>query len=257
MHFIGLAGLLFLVAEIGGAIRGDVIEIDPLEVEWRIQQLERSRGEALAPDERSLAEQAYVDEQILAREAGRRGLDDDSRIRSILAQRMLHVLSAGVAQPSEAELRAYYEENTARYARPPSVTVEQVLALGEGGRGRRDVAEPAGGERAADGPGEAEPTLLREVTLDQLSMAFGPETAEGIFATDPGDSFGPHRTTNGSLWFRVVERFEASPPPPLEDVLGQVRFDWITEREEALLQERLAELRGRYSVRYLPAEREY
>ncbi len=241
MHFVGLALALFLFAELAGAVRGHVIEIDPLEVEWRIQQLERGRGSALTQEERALAEQAYIDEQILAREARLRSLDDDARIRSILSQKMLHVLSTDVAQPSDDELREYYAKNRARYARAPSVTVDQVLT--------------AGGERS--GPqADDEKTVLSEVTLDQLSLAFGPETAARIFGVTGSGWVGPHRTARGDLWFRVVERFEAGAPPPFEEVLGQVRFDWISEREEVLLQERLAELRSRYSVRLLPPEGE-
>jgi len=40
-------------------------------------------------------------------------------------------------------------------------------------------------------------------------------------------------------------------PPAFDAILGQVRYDWIGEKEEALLQERIAELRELYSVKFI------
>ncbi len=48
-----------------------------------------------------------------------------------------------------------------------------------------------------------------------------------------------------------MERLDAGPPPPFESIVGQVRFDWMTEHEEPYLRERVAELRQRYRVRVL------
>ena len=267
VHFAALALALFALAGLGDALRPETVDVDPLEIEGRIRQLERGRGAALTDAERALAERAYVDEQILAREARARGLDDDPRIRSILSQKMLQVLSMGLEHPSEAELRAYYADNEARYARPPSVTVEQLLRARE-----PDGSPPPPGEaRAAGAPGEAEAggapeearaggpperTLLRGVTLAELSLAFGAATAERVVGAERGAWVGPHRTDRGELWFRIVERLEAGPPPPIETVLGQVRFDWMSEREEAYLQGRIAELRRRYRVRLVGREGE-
>ncbi len=277
VHFAALALALFALAGLGDALRPETVDVDPLEIEGRIRQLERGRGAALTDAERALAERAYVDEQILAREARARGLDDDPRIRSILSQKMLQVLSMGLEHPSEAELRAYYADNEARYARPPSVTVEQLLRAREPDGappppGEPDGSPPPPGEAGAAGaPGEAEAggapeearaggpperTLLRGVTLAELSLSFGAATAERVFGAERGAWVGPHRTDRGELWFRIVERLEAGPPPPLETVLGQVRFDWMSEREEAYLQGRIAELRRRYRIRLVGREGE-
>ena len=261
--FAAVAGLLFVVARIANPRRVEVIEIDPRQVEWRIQQVERDRGAVLSDDERRLAEHAYIDEQVLVREARVRGLDDDQRIRSILSQKMLLILSGEVVQPSEAELRAYYEENRTRYSRPPAVNADQIVVK-PGGQGPL-TAQPSNG-RSADlsakltagldpevtaKSGRFGYTALTGVTFNDLSLAFGDDTATRIFESEAGEWVGPHPTARGQLWFRVTEVLESGPPPPFESILGHIRYDWIGEREETLLQERLAELRGRYSVTFV------
>ena len=249
VHFTFIAVIFFLVTEFVSSAGREVIEIDRQEIAWRIQQIERDTP--LSEEERRLAELTYIDEQILAREARILGFDDDQRIRSILSQKMLHILSGGVIQPTEAELRAYYKENQLRYVRAPSVTVDEVVVMA-GGSGTLppelgtgvDIDRFAKNERLRH-------AVLREVTTDDLSLVFGPETAAKVFEAELGVWVGPQQTALGEHWFRVTDRLDEVIPPAFEAILGQVRFDWIGEKEEALLQERIAELRELYSVKFV------
>jgi hypothetical protein len=249
VHFTLIAVIFFLVTEFVSSGGREVIEIDRQEVAWRIQQIERDTP--LSEEERRLAERTYIDEQILAREARILGFDDDQRIRSILSQKMLHILSGGVIQPTEAELRAYYKENQLRYVRAPSVTVDEVVVMA-GGLGTLPPELGAGldVERLAENE-RFRHAVLTEVTIDDLSLVFGPETAAKVFEAEPGVWVGAQQTALGEHWFRVTDRFDEVIPPAFDAILGQVRFDWIGEKEEALLQERIAELRELYSVKFV------
>jgi hypothetical protein len=231
LHFALLAALLFLIGAGAKSWNRPVVEIDPRSVELRIRQLERGRGASLRDDERQRAEEAYIDEQILAREARARGLDDDEKIRAILYQKMLHVLSGEVREPTEDEMRQYFEANRARYAVRPAVTVED--GVGPDGRLRQ--------------------TVLTRVTEGELAWSFGEETAAMVFQAETGRWVGPHESAEGEHWFRVIERFAGTDAPPLETIREQVRFDWMTQREESLLAERVAELRRRYRVQFTGA----
>jgi hypothetical protein len=228
LHFTFLAGLLFLAGAAARSCNRPVVEIDPRSVELRIRQLERGRGSSLREAERRRAEEAYIDEQILAREARARGLDDDEKIRAILYQKMLHVLSGEVREPTEDELRQHLETHRARYAARPAVTVEDVV--GPGGRVRQ--------------------TVLTRVTEGELAWSFGEETAARVFQAETGRWVGPHESAEGEHWFRVIDRFPGADAPPLEAIREQVRFDWMAQREEALLAARVAELRQRYRVQF-------
>ena len=250
-HFTLLAALLFLVTAVVKSQRREVIEIDRRDVERRILRIESGQGASLSAEERELAERGYIDEQILAREARIRGVDDDETIRSILHQKMLHILSGAVIQPTETELEAYYEDNRQRYAPPAVVTADEVVVV-ESGSGTLPAELEAGldPEDAAIN-GRLEHTVLKRVTMDELSWAFGAETAVMVFTADLGEWIGPHRTARGEHWFRVNDRFLSAEPASLDSIRGRVRYDWIGDREAALLEERVAELREQYSVKFV------
>ena len=246
LHFAIIAAGFFGISFVTQSLRRPVVEVDQGAVERRIQQLERARGSSLHGAERQLAEAAYIDEQILAREARSRGFDDDERIRGILSQKMLHVLSGDVPQPTDAELRAHYEENRARYGRGETVTAEAVRVPQLAHRRRDAVLDPT--SIAVTAPGAR--TTLMAVTLGELIWSFGDATARLVFAAPTGRWVGPHESADGERWFRVIERTAATDAPALETIREQVRFDWMAEKEEALLRTRVTDLRKRYAIRF-------
>ncbi len=168
LHFALLAAVLFAVTAVVGSRAGDVIEIDRDQIVLRIRQLEAARGAPLSQEERLVVEDAYINERVLVHEARALGLEEDARIDDVLVQKMMHVLSADVIQPSQSELEAYYADNRIRYVPEPSVKIDDVEAT----------------------------------------------------------------------------------PLPFDVVKDLVRLDWIGEREQDRLDERIAELRGGYSVVY-------
>jgi hypothetical protein len=247
LHFAIIAAGLFGISFITQAVRRPIIEVDRGAVERRIQQLERARGGPLLGAERQLAEGAYIDEQILAREARVRGFDDDERIRSILSQKMLHLLSGDVPQPTDAELRAYYEGNRTRYGRDASVTVEAVHVPAQLARQEPNgLLDPTSIIVAAT---DAQSTLTA-VTLAELIWSFGDATARLVFDAPTGKWVGPHESADGERWFRVIEHRAATDAPGVEAIREQVRFDWMAEQEESLLRARLGDLRKRYAIRF-------
>ena len=60
-----------------------------------------------------------IDDEVLLREAYRRGLDRDAVVRQHLVQKMRYILGEDEATPTEAELRAYLAANRERYRSPP------------------------------------------------------------------------------------------------------------------------------------------
>jgi len=243
-HFVLLAAALFVLAALFGP-GSDVIEISREEIEWRILEIEAGRGTSLTDIERRVAEEQYIDERVLVREAQALGLEADERIDDILVQKMLHVLSGDVIQPSDDELSMYYIGNVERYARSPSVTVDELVvvegaplppALQQGGEPEELPAGSVIGHR-----------VMARLDLDDLDLLFGAESADSIFGADEGAWVDAYRSVRGQHWFRIQERFEAE-TRPLADVRDLVRMDWIAENEDRRLLGRVAELRARYTV---------
>lgn len=244
LHFLALAAVLFGVSALFG--RGDdVIEITRDEIEWRILQVEAQEGQRLGEDERRLVLERYIDERVLVREAQALGLAADERIDDILVQKMLHVLSGDVIQPSDEELEAYYAVNFERYATEETVTVDEVVAPAGVPLPRELIAgaEPAD---VADA-GLIASRVMPRLSLEDLSQIFGEEAAGVVFGAGEGTWVDAYVSVRGQHWFRVRERSEAT-VPPLDLVREAARLDWIAEQEDRRLLARVAELRDRYEV---------
>jgi hypothetical protein len=248
-HFVLLAAVLFAGSAALESWRGDVITIDRVQIDVRIAELEALRGAPLSPEERQLVEDAYIDEQVLVREALDMGLEADRRIDDILVQKMLHVLSGDVIQPTEDELSEFYEANRAGYTPELTLTVEEVVIAGDspaaGDLVERLLADSSAPE-LAENPG-ARASVLREVTGGDLRRLFGPVTAELILSANTEGWIGPHATVRGQHWFRIIE--QTTPElPPLDSVRERVRLDWVADQEAARLDLAVGELRERYNI---------
>ncbi|MEQ1858177.1 MAG: peptidylprolyl isomerase [Longimicrobiales bacterium] len=244
VHFSLIAGALFVAAAV---LRGDAdrIEVSRAELDYRILQVEANEGTPLTDEERVLVEEAYIDERVLIREARAMGLEADERIDDILIQKMLHILSGDVIQPTDEELAAFYEQNQDRYATDASVTVDEVVVapnatlprvLLEGGSPDGLAAGAVVGSR-----------VMERLTPDDLAQIFGDEGAALVTSAETGAWREVQQSSRGVHWVRIRERF-GSVVPPLAVVRDAVRLDWIAEREQALLLDRVAELRANYSV---------
>ena len=243
-HFVLLAAALFALSALFGP-GSDVIEVSREEIKWRILQIEASEGTRLTDEERRQVEERYLDELVLVREAQALGLAADERIDEILIQKMLHVLSGDVIQPSDDELAAYYAENLERYERSPTVTVDELVVI-EGEPLPPALEEGAEPEELPAGSIVGHRVMAR-LELRELGLLFGAGGADLIFEADEGAWVDAYRSVRGQHWFRIRERFAAE-TPPLVDVRDFVRMDWIAENEDERLSNRVAELRARYTV---------
>ena len=88
-----------------------------------LRSLEKQRedllGRPLTDEERQQARDSFVDEEVLLREALRRGLQwSDGRVRQRLTRIMRASMSETVPDPSVAQLQAYFQENIDKYTTP-------------------------------------------------------------------------------------------------------------------------------------------
>ena len=248
-HFVLLAAVLFGANAVLESWRGNVITIDRVQIDVRIAELEAIRGAPLSPEERQLVEDAYIDEQVLVREALDMGLEADRRIDDILVQKMLHVLSGDVIQPTEDELREFYEANRASYTPESTLTIEEVVIAGASPAAGDLVARLRVGASALElaESSDARSSVLRAVTGGDLRRLFGPVTAELILSANTEGWIGPHETVRGQHWFRIVE--QTTPElPPLDSVRERARLDWVADQEAARLDQAVRELRDRYNI---------
>jgi hypothetical protein len=243
-HFVLLAAALFAV---GALFRsgGDVIEVTGAELEWRVMQVEAQEGAPLSADDRRLVEEAYIDERVLIREARALGLEADERVDDILVQKMLHILSGDVIQPTDEELEAFYAVNRERYATDAAVTVDE-LVLAAGAPFPRQIREGVGPENLPEAA-RVDYRLMTDLTGADLASLFGEDAARTALAIESGAWVQATVTARGEHWLRVRDR-TGSTIPPLTVVRDMVLLVWIADREQARLLERVGELRANYRV---------
>jgi len=244
VHFILLSGLLFGVAAVLD-VGGEVVEISQAELDWRILQVEAEQGRSLDAEERRQVREAYIDERILVREAQALGLEADERIDDILVQKMLHVLSGDVIQPTEEELAAYYGENLSRYSTDAAVTVDE-LVLPLGGPFPRQLREGVLPENLPESARIAY-RRMEDLSSQDLAALFGEDAARATLTIESGGWVQASISVRGEHWLRVRER-AGSVVQPLRVVRDAVRADWIADQEQVRLRERVDDIRSRYSV---------
>jgi len=248
-HFLLLAAVISTAYWLINSTAGNQLQIDQQEIEARILITELTQGYPADAVQRQQIEQNLINDYLLVLEAYKLDLQNDARINDILAQKMRHVLSGNVIQPTSEELEDFYSNNVERYTSAPRVTTEELvfntreplpdeltmqLAQGSSPENiRSDIDQTAG--------------ILPRVTQQDLSSIFSEEFALQVFAAQLNDWIGPFFSNRGQHWLRINELFPAA-TAALSDITDQVRLDWIFVEEDRRLELEIAKLRDNYSI---------
>ena len=249
VHFFIIALIIFALYAATQSSDENLLEVDQRDIDARIFMQELSRGEELSAEQRDLVTAYYIEEQILVREALAMGLDNDERIHDILAQKMRHVLSGNIIQPTAAELQAYFEENRSGFETPASIDLdelvfdtpdaldESILTLLTEGVEPDTVLAMSAGTVAP----------LPHVNSVDLANIFDQDFADRVLASDLGQWQGPFVSNRGQHWLRVTQKNPAG-VPALADIADLVRLQWIAAEEESRLQLEIDKLWNEYSI---------
>jgi len=249
VHFLVIALIIFAAYAIAQSGNENHLEIDQREIDARIFMQELSRGEELSLEQRELVTALYIEEQILVREALSMELDNDERIHDILAQKMRHVLSGSIIQPTDDELQEYYEENSSRFETPASLTLDELVfdsrdaladSIVDSLRQNADTDTLLSMSQGTVAP-------LPNVNSLDLANIFDQEFADRILAADLDQWEGPYVSNRGQHWLRIVERRPTN-IPALEEIADLVRLEWITAEEETRLQQEVDKLWDEYTI---------
>ena len=250
--------LLFLVlgAVLYGAwallAPGDVgtVRIEAAALRGMEAQQAELMGRPLTDAERRDLFEGYVDDEVLLREAVRRGLQwSDFRARQRLVRIMRGALTESVPDPSVAQLQAHFRANIDTYTTPASVHLEQVVYPWG-----RDVPEGvlaklrAGADSTKLGVQTA--TVSRRIpraTRRDLVMAFGAQFADSVEKLPEREWHGPLESAQGVHFVRIKERAPSS-VPKFEDVESYLRQEWLMTKTRERQQARVDEIRGKYRI---------
>lgn len=257
VHFV-LGGAIILAIGHGYAARTDLyrIEVTPRHV------AELARRYALQfggpPDARVLEQivQEDLHDEMLYRQGRALGLDrDDEIVRRRVVQKSQFLLedTRAPAEPSEAQLAAFYAGHPERYAAPARASFSHIYFADERGgeaRARSALAQlPAGQARAPD-RGDPYPDLydFDHYDAEQTARLFGhTPLAQAVFTAPVGRWAGPFRSAYGWHLIRVSDR-TAPRRPPLDEVRERVRSDYLQAAQDAANAAAFRRLSSRFTV---------
>jgi parvulin-like peptidyl-prolyl isomerase len=224
VHFLLGACILFLLQAIFAPDSRDQVLISRATVDYLIEQEEYLRLRPLSAQERQDVINLLIEEELLVREARKLGFENSSRIRSLLIQNMRVFLSKGLPEPSDEDLRTFYEANPDQFSVPPRYSINHVsfrdppAALDDVLDRLMNGADPATLGDEVPGLGVAIPGR----SAAQLSVLFGPDIAREIAETKDDAWHGPMPSNYGVHFIQVTERRTAR-QMQFEEVAGSLR----------------------------------
>ncbi len=205
----------------------------------------------------------YVRDEVFYREALARGLDrNDPVVKMSLVRKitMLGTAQAQAAEPTDAELRAYFELRTERYRMPASFSLMQVYVSPDK-RGERigtDATELLAELREED-PGPEElaelgdalmlPNVAKDMSEDELARTFGTAFRDAVMSLAVGRWEGPVESAFGLHLVKITRR-EESRIPEWTEVRDRVARDMQYEGSKAAEDQLYAEILPRYQIVY-------
>jgi len=213
-----------------------------------------SHDRAPSAQELDAAIAAWKDEEVLYRAGAARGLDkDDPRVRERVAAKMAFVLREAVVvpEPSEDELRVWYEERADQWARAELYDFSHVFISGHDDDARRRQAElleklQLGADPAGLGDTFSGGRRYRRRKLPDLARTFGDEFVQGMAAQEPGSWVS--RTSRFGLHLLRIEKKTPAQLPTFDDARLDVRKDWEAAQQQQGFERAMAELRAQWRV---------
>lgn len=234
------------------------IVVTPERRERARTEAERRLGRTPTADEVRAEIERWIDEEVLVREAIARGLDrDDPVIHQRIASRMAFVLEQSLVavEPTEAELRAYFEKHRARWVAPERIDFTHVFVAttdptGDAAATAR-IDELLAALTAGQPPDRLGDTFAggrryRGRKLADLALAFGDDFVAGL-ATQPIGTW-QRRVSKHGLHVVRVDRVEAGQTADFAKAKLDVRKAFLEERRAAAIGDAIRKLRSRWEI---------
>ena len=248
VHFTVLGAVLFTAYAVASGLfavdQARQIVIGEAEIELLAGRWQRQWQRPPTAEELRALVDARVREEVLYREAQAMGLDvNDVVVRRRMVQKM-ELLSqdlALLADPTDAELRAFFAEDPEDYRVPPRISFSHVYfnADRRGAAVEDDARRALEQLRAADPPPARGPELgdrfmlaydYRLQTPAEVQRSFGGGFADALFGLGMGWQ-GPIASGYGLHLVNITERVE-SRIPAYEEVRDRLVMDFNRMRRE-------------------------
>lgn len=229
-------------------------DLNQLQISWSAQWQRPP-----TPDEMRGLIDEKVRQEILFREGMALGLDQgDEIIKRRIAQKMDFLAEdvSTVSAPTSADLKAWFEKNSARFTLPGLITFRHLYfspdvrgqkARDDAGRALERLSNSSA-VTAASGDRFMFQDYYADNSPEQVAKVFGGQFAESIFKLKVGVWQGP---VESGLGWHVV-RIEAITPgrvPAFEEVdSSQLKSEWMSDQRAESKRQSFEAMKKRYEV---------
>lgn len=249
VHFLIVGALVFLVDAWRTHCGKPVLELNAAEVQTQISAAEARLQRPLTSSERASVVEELLSDELLFREAQRRGMLSDNRIRGTLIQMMRSALRPVTVPPDDAHLAAI------RARLPPETsTLPEQISFEHISFSTLEEVPPGLLEHVR--MGTPPPTSSAEVRLanpfpetyrTQLERLLGPGFASAVFALPKDEWHGPLQSTRGVHLVRVISKVQEQ-PVPMEQLRPILESYWRQDQENQAVTREVAGLKAGYRI---------
>jgi peptidyl-prolyl cis-trans isomerase C len=189
----------------------------------------------------------YVDDEILFRESLEEGMHTgDMKMKQRLIEKMRFLLTAPVADPSDADLVNFYAENQKYYYTEPKYAFVQTFFVAEPTDSAEILRRLRVGE-VVKGDDYWLGVQLQSYDESMIRATLGQGFVESLRSSELKQWVGPLQTARG--WhFVKVEEVVAPRVMQFVEVREQVLRDWFDDKRSKSINERIAVLKEKYDV---------
>lgn len=231
------------------------IRIGAGELKWLVATWQGQSGREPTGEEVRELVTNLVKEELLSREAREMRLDEnDTIVRRRLAQKLEFLLqdTARLAEPSEEELRRFYEASPQAFFTEPRISFEQIYFKPE----RRKDAVATLPKLVGASPEEAArigdrlmvESDFRDADRQSVGAALGPDFARAVFKLPPGEWRGPLESGYGVHLVKVTA-IQPARRRDFSEVRPLVLERWREQQEREAQARFFAGLMAKYDVR--------
>ena len=205
-----------------------------------------------------------IEEELLVQRALDLGLVQvDRRVRADLTSSLIAsvVSTAEEEEPSEKELRDFYEDQAGFFERPGRLRVRQILFRVSPEDEEEAVLEKARTAQNALIQGQSFEAVNQEYGDDQISPLpdtllpamklreyIGPSALQAVLNLSPGEVSDPVRTGMGVHLLQVIDT-TPTVRPSFKEIESQIEAEWVRRAGDRALREYLDQLRADGDVR--------
>jgi len=251
-----------LPANAAASVNGTVIRLE--EYDRAVAAFASDRRDPIGVEDRRHVLDRMLDEELLVQRGLELGLArHDRRVRGDIVSAVIDfvVSQADGGDPSDGDVRAFYEENRDYFARTERVLAQQVFVraapLRSEDEARTRAAQAAARLRAGEafdsvrqslGDVEVAPVPRDLLPITKLQEYLGPTAARAAQALEVGAASDPQRSASGYHVLVLLDRAPGA-QPALADVQDEVRAELRRRAGERALRSYLDDLRAQADLR--------